>query len=290
MRDVVAACTSSGGIMGAEAIELYVAERGTGSPVVLLHSGGMSSAQWRLLIDRLSGSHRVLALDFLGSGKNPPWPDGAPFDFSMDVEAVARLLSLPGNAPAHVVGHSYGGLIALTLARKHPSLVRSVAVYDPVAFGVLHDPDDAEGLADLSRASSDPVFSDSSLGGSERWLEGFIDYWNGPGTWRSMPEASRDRFLRVGRKVYLEVTSLMSDRARSSDYATLAVPVLLMVGEHSPPAARRVSALLATVLPHPRAQIIPSAGHMGPLTHSPLVNDFIATFLALVERGGGAGL
>lgn len=263
---------------------LHVDDRGAGTPVVLLHSGGMSSRQWRSLAERLAPTHRVLAPDFLGSGKNPPWPDEVPFHFDLDVAAVARVLGgLDG--PAHVVGHSYGGLVALTLARRHTDRVRSLAVYDPVAFGVLRDPPDAVGLADLARAESNPVFTDEATGGSEPWMEAFVDYWNGPGAWRALPASSREQFLRVGRKVFREVSSLMGDATGPAAYAQLDVPALVLGGERSPAAARRVTELLAAALPRARREVVAGAGHMGPLTHAAVVDALIAEHVDAADRG-----
>lgn len=262
---------------------LFVDDRGAGSPVVLLHSGGMSSRQWRSLAERLSSSHRVLAPDFLGSGKNPPWPDEIPFDYGLDVAAVARVLDgLDG--PAHLVGHSYGGLVALTLARTLPQRVRSLAVYDPVAFGVLHDPPDPDGLADLDRAGSQPVFTDETLGGGEAWMQSFVDFWNGPGAWPSLPASSREQFLRVGRKVFREVMSLMADRTGAAAYAAVTAPTLLLSGERSPSSARRVTELLLGAIPRVRRELIEGAGHMGPLTHPASVEALIAQHLTENER------
>ncbi|PTL75516.1 alpha/beta fold hydrolase [Vitiosangium sp. GDMCC 1.1324] len=259
---------------------LSVTSWGQGDPVLALHSGGMSSRQWRKLGERLASAYRVFAPDFLGSGDNPLWPDDKPFDFSQDVEAIAALLeSLPRSA--HLVGHSYGGLIALTLARKYPDRVRSVAVFDPVAFGVLHRASDAEGLADLARASENrPEFQDEARGGGDAWMQAFVDYWNGEGSWRAMPAPSRESFLRVGRKVFQEVRSLMLDRTAAEDYAQVTGPALLLYGEKSPAAARRVVTVLARALPSATLVEVPGAGHMGPITHPGLVNERIAEHLA----------
>jgi pimeloyl-ACP methyl ester carboxylesterase len=249
---------------------------GADDAVVLLHSGGMSSRQWRKLADRLAPTHRVIAPDFLGSGANPPWPEGAPFHFDDDVAAVERRLA-DVTGRVHLVGHSYGGLVALMLARRDPARVRSLAAYDPVAFGVLYAAHDAAGLADAARTTD---LLDEGIGGTDRWFELFVDYWSGPGAWRALAEGARQSFLKVGHKVFREVVSLVNDRTAAPAYAGIAAPVLLLTGEHTPVAEKRVVAILAEALPSATRVEVAGAGHMGPLTHADAVNDLIADHIA----------
>src|SRR5262245_33771018 len=115
-----------------------------GEAVLLVHSGGFTSRQWRKLKEQLAPTFEVLAPDLLGYGASGPWPEGQPFHFDED---VAFLVSLVGTRSVHVVGHSYGGLLALKLALARPAAVRSLAVYEPVAFGVL----DASERGELDR-------------------------------------------------------------------------------------------------------------------------------------------
>lgn len=241
--------------------------------VLLLHSGGMSSRQWRKLGERLEGRYTVLAPDFLGSGSNPAWPEDEPFHFDLDLQRIAGMVE----GPFHVVGHSYGGLLALLLARSRPQDVLSIAVYDPVAFGVLFAADDREGLADLERVGH--VLLDDTIGGSEAWWHTFTDYWNGPGTWDALPEPSRASFLKVGRKVFYEVRSLLSERSPAASFSVIQAPALLMHGERTPLAAQRVLHLLDDALPHSQLREFPSAGHMGPITHAEDVNELILSNL-----------
>jgi len=245
----------------------------------------MSGRQWRRLAERLAPSHRVVIPDFLGSGDNPRWHDEARFDFRLDVAEAGLLLDSLGGGPAHFVGHSYGGLVALTLARERPATVLSLAVYDPVAFGILYASHDEDGLGDLARPAANPVFLDDERGGGEAWFEVFVDYWNGRGSWRALSGAARASFLRVGRKVYLEARSLLADRTAPSAYACITAPTLLLGGERSPVAAQRVIALLSDAIPRAHTHVISGAGHMGPISHVAEFNALVAKHIA----GAGAG-
>jgi pimeloyl-ACP methyl ester carboxylesterase len=240
----------------------------------------MSSRQWRLLEHVLSARWRVLAPDLLGSGASPPWCDDARFDLQMDVDAI--LASLPVTGPLHLVGHSYGAFLALKIAQQRPKLVRSLSLYEPTAFGILHEPDDREALAELRSLERGTIFTDEDAGGTEPWLKVFVDYWNGTGSWERMPEPSRAAFLRVGRKMYREVRSIMADRTGMAAYRRVQAPTLLMSGGRTPVAERRVMVRLAEALPSATSLKLENAGHMGPLTHAADVNDAIALHLAFV--------
>lgn len=233
--------------------------------VLMLHSGGMSGRQWRRLSEVLG--LEALAPDFLGCGNEPPWTDPDHFHFHQDLDRIENLL-LEQDQPVHLIGHSYGGLIALQLSLRQPQRIASLAVYDPVAFGVLYSEGDEEGLRDLQEVAKNPVFLDDARGGGAEWMATFVNYWNGPGYWEFLPESTHHSFLRVGRKLYLEVRSLSRDRTPATAYQNLPMPTLLLYGGQSPRAAQRVVSILSRHIPAARLECLPQAGHMGPLTHA----------------------
>ena len=241
--------------------------RGT---VLLVHSGGFTSRQWRKLGETLAIDHRVIAPDLLGYGASGPWPDGQPFHFRQDMEFLLSLI----DEPVHLVGHSYGGFLALQLALARPELVRSIAAFEPVAFGILDEVADADarGALDTVRRTWEPDGS----GVDEAWLEAFVEWWNGAGAWARLPEGTRAAFREVGWKLFQEVMTLGADRTDEATYATIAVPTLILGGADSPLTERRVVEKLGAALPNARAHLFDGVGHMGPITHAPLVNAAIA--------------
>jgi pimeloyl-ACP methyl ester carboxylesterase len=263
--------------MTASTYSLHVEDSGRGVPVVALHSSGLSGRQWRRLASALvDRGFRAVVPDLVGHGRSPEWPEREPFSFHVDVgHAVALLESL--EAPAHVVGHSYGAFVALLAAREVPSRVRSLALYEPVAFGVLDRVEDADAVRELEGVGSP---WDGSPGGRERWLKSFVDYWSGSGAWEALREDARAEFRRVAGVVHGAVVALARDATPASAYAVVSAPALLMTGQQSTLAAHAVVRRLSVALAGARVLTVPGAGHMGPLTHAEAVNGAILDWLA----------
>jgi pimeloyl-ACP methyl ester carboxylesterase len=255
--------------------DLHVDDQGAGEPVILLHSHGLSGRQWRKLGGELVASgRRVLAVDLTGQGQSEPWPEPRPFTFDVDVARVAELVRAV--QPAHVVGHSYGGLIALHIARAEPRALRTLSLFDPVAFSILDPAADRDARAILDGLD---LTWGSTAEARERWLRTFVEFWGGAGAWGALREDARDEFRRVAWVIREAVHSLTGDRTPASAFAQLDVATLLLTGAQSPLPARRVIERLAQVLPHARQEVVPGVGHLGPVTHARDVNPRIVAAL-----------
>ena len=118
-------------------IEPFVRESGNGPTVICLHASASSSAQWRALTDRLSGRFRVLAVDLHGCGRTPGWTGPRPLQLDDETTMLDPVWERAG-ARFHLMGHSYGGAVAMHAAIRHVDRVASLLVYEPVMFGLLN--------------------------------------------------------------------------------------------------------------------------------------------------------
>ena len=257
---------------------------GARSPVLCLHSSGLSGGQWRRLTKQLTRrGHPVYAPDLLGYGQTDAWRGSTRFETRMDLDLV-RAIADKIAAPVHLVGHSYGGRLALGYALERPALVRSLGAYEPVAYGVLRSSGDRVGVQELEDYDHDGQFLDEEFGGTEPWIERFVDYWSGADTWNSMSTEARDGFTRSARKLFEEVKDTCFDTTSHRDVATLTVPTLVLSGADSRLSARRVCAVMAASNPAVQHVELEDGVHMSPLL-SPLdVNDHLLAHIDASEH------
>jgi pimeloyl-ACP methyl ester carboxylesterase len=113
--------------------DLHVSWSGSGERVLLVHGGFTVARDAFARQAPLADEFRLGLVDRRGFGASP---DTARVDFEQDADDIARLL----DEPAHLVGHSYGGLGCLLAAARNGEAVRSVTVIEPPAFALaLHD-------------------------------------------------------------------------------------------------------------------------------------------------------
>ena len=105
-------------------------DSGCGRTIIFLHGLFLNRQFWAPVIDRLGEGHRCVAFDMPGHGVST-WRDG------LDLDGIADDLALwiveNGGAPATIVGHSLGGMIALRLAGRHPDAVKRLVLVNTSA-------------------------------------------------------------------------------------------------------------------------------------------------------------
>ena len=244
---------------------------GAGAPVLLLHGSASAAVMWVPVIDALKESHRVMAPDLIGYGRTDAWPDGHDFTAADELRLLEPLL--PPGSPVHVVGHSYGGLVALHLALAGRVVPRLLTLIEPVAFFLLPHAGAQDAWSEI-RDVGESYAARISAGETEAALRGFIDYWAGRGAWDAMDETLRAQIRRSARKIVLDFQVAFADPGMEAVRA-LSCPVHLVSGGRSRNPTRRIAAFLAEVWPAATLEEVADANHLLPMTHP----DRLAAFL-----------
>ena len=255
-----------------------------GHQVVLLHGQPGSAADWLQVADRLPRTLGVVALDRPGYGASRQAAGG----FAVNARAVVAELDARGIGRAVLVGHSYGGGVALAAAGLAPERVEALALLASVGPGCLTGWDRLLAapvagevcaftawqltpwlararLAGIARLRRRPIAADEHV----NWhIWGHAHYDHGP-LWRS--------FLTEQRALVLELGDL------TASLAGVRQPVLLLADPHDTLIPVSTTHQLAAVLPDARVQLVNQTGHHLPRRGAPQIAAAIVQFLAALD-------
>ena len=254
----------------------WVHEAGKGETVLCLHSSTSSHKQWLPLAERLAGRFRVVAVDLSGQGRMT-WPSRGGDALEEDLQLLETVAA---EEPLHLVGHSYGGAVALRFALRHARRVRSLALYEPAAWSLLPDAEIVERARFIAGALE--------AGDRHAAACAFVDFWNGAGSWQRLPEFHRERLAAQVPQVVAHFTALFADRTAPRDYASLSMPALVLCGTSGPACGPRIARLLAGALQRAELRAFPGLGHMGPVRSPEAVNPALERFLLRIPRSADA--
>ncbi len=265
-----------------DGLTINYVDQGTGPIVVLLHSSGASSRQWRALIEGHASSYRFLAPDLIGYGGTGR-RDPAVYAPDHEVALVGALLDQI-DQPAYLVGHSYGGAVALGAARAFDKRVRGVIAIEPVLFQVLRAAGETEAWTEIEAVATGHI-GHVDRGDLDAAADGFMGYWVGAKAWTAMPEPTRAAIIGSMPKIADEWRALLAGSVRADDFRAIAPPLHFIRAEHTTLAAGRVTDVLLAALPDARLSEVKGAGHLSPMTHAEVVNPLI---IETLERFGRA--
>ena len=223
---------------------------GRGDPVVMVHARPFAS-WYGPLVGHLSD------WSVLRYRRTVRTADGD-FGIGDDAEAVAGLLRHAGMSRPHVVGHSYGALVALALATRDESTIGSLALIEPASLGFL-PPGDAE-------AAVAPLIASYRGEGPEAAMDRFLTLVCGDDyrtvLERAVPGAFDDAVATAVQFFEVEVPAVVRWTCDSAAVEALSRPVLNVLGSESAARFAQGADLISRWLPHAVRATVPQANHL----------------------------
>ena len=248
-------------------------ERGLpqGPPVVFIHGFPFSHAMWNDQMMALPQDFRAISYDIRGHGKSEAG-DGQ-YSIEFFVDDLIGLLDELGIKKAVLCGLSMGGYIALRTHERHPDRIRALILCDTRSEA---DPNEAR----IKRANQVKAVKAQ---GVKAFAEGFVKAVFAPATFKSNPKAIESIRAIIEAISPLSIAgTLLALAARTdttSSLASVAVPTLIMVGEHDSLTPPPASESMHKHIKGSQLQIIPEAAHMSNIENPAVFNKHLIDFL-----------
>lgn len=251
---------------------------GSGTPVLLIHGVGMNAAIWRDQIALMQDRYGLIAIDMLGHGNSPLPPENA--ELSDFADQALRLLDHLGLAAVSIVGHSMGALVALEIALRAPSRVRSI-----VCLNAVFRRPEALARAVRDRAAALGTHGDASA------VAATLARWFGdplPENLASAAATARAALEGVDPEGYARTYRLFAraDAEHAGALAGLSAPALFMTGSQDSNSTPAMSAAMARLAPRGQCLVLSGERHMMAIASPEKVTQHIIAFLDTAADSG----
>lgn len=257
-------------------------ESGAGPTLVLVPGSCSTGAAWKPVIKALGEDLRFVTTSLLGYGATAERRTERDPSVLHEAEMLETVIREAGGK-VHLVGHSFGGAVALIVAMRKRVEIASITVLEapiPSLLGACGEEAHYRAFRDMT----DAYFS-AWRGGDREAIRSMIEFYGGEGTWAAWPERVR---------AYAVATTPvnMLDWASAYDYplspemlAAIDVPTSVAVGAASHPAICRANGLAAISIRNATFKAIGGAAHFMISTHPAQVADLIFASVRSAETG-----
>jgi pimeloyl-ACP methyl ester carboxylesterase len=231
----------------------------SGIPIVVLHATLSASVQLVGLSRLLAARGPVFALDRRGSGESA-MPAPRPLDVAVHVADLAALLDAEEIAAAILVGHSFGGVVALEAAARLPGRVCAVVAWEP-PYGPLADAQTRARFATLATATERA----HTAGGAVAAAATFLDGVAGDGAWQALPDRARAFLAAQGDGAHIDAALGGLD---AGGLSRIVAPVTVLTGTASEPFYAPIARAVVERVPGARLVALDGFRHAAPISDS----------------------
>ncbi|WP_162820771.1 alpha/beta fold hydrolase [Microvirga calopogonii] len=257
-------------------------EAGSGSCVILLHSSVAGNRQWRTTVEALQDQYHVIAINLFGYGQTSPWPGDREQTLADQGESIQPFID-QARSDVALVGHSFGGAVAMTIALHRPDKVSRLILLEPIPFCLLDEAGRVDAYAEVLRLR-DSVKRSGGSGDWEKAAAGFADYWSGEGTWAAMSPERQKTFTSSMPPNLHEWDAVLGMTARQN-WSSIQARTLVVWTRDTKRPIREIIEVLREKAPHWQYRDLNEGGHMFPLTQPGITSRLISEFLCDPDEG-----
>jgi pimeloyl-ACP methyl ester carboxylesterase len=214
-------------------------ECGSGPAIVLVPGSCSTGAAWRPVIAAWQNRFRCVTTSLPGYGQTMERRSAADPSIRRNAETVEAVIREAGGR-VHLVGHSFGGLVALAVALRHRVELLSLTMVEAPAVEVVRDEDrHYRAFRDMTAG----YFSDVAAGKADA-IASMIDFYGGAGTFAAWPAKVRAYAIATTAVNMLDWAGAYGFPLPAARLAQIDLPLLVVRGADSPAAMQRVATLL----------------------------------------------
>ncbi len=237
----------------------YVLEKGAGEPIVFVHGSYATPSAWKKLMESLAPTHHCIAVRLPGHGGMPDPQDFEAPSIDTELAILEEAVRQLTDRPIHLVGHSYGGVVALAQALKGNLPLAELTLFEPVATWVLDavqdQPMQAEVQTFLRRYRQDAAQGVPDACGQ------VIDFWGGANDFAALPPHIQTLMATMVNNNLRHWDICTRQPQTEADLRQLTVPTRLVCGTRSNQVAHAIVNHLHRLLPNSRVWEIEGASH-----------------------------
>jgi len=246
-------------------IDNYFEQQGSGAPIVFIHGSYASTSTWKKMVEQLAVNHHCISIKLPGHGVPDPDDFSAP-KIETELQIIEQVVHTLTNDPVHLVGHSYGGVVALAQALKGSLALSHMTLFEPVAvwlFDVMKDTEMSDRVLEFLKKYRHDVLHEIPYSCGQ-----VIDFWGGEGAFEALPEFIKDGMetLVINNIRHWDIASTIY--CHLSDLQKCMVPTRIVCGDRSNPVAHAITDHLNREMPNSKKYVIEGASHFLVTSHA----------------------
>jgi pimeloyl-ACP methyl ester carboxylesterase len=255
-------------------------ESGAGPTILLVPGSCSTGAAWRPVMAAWENQFRCVTTSLLGYGGTAERRTASDVSIFREVDVLESVIQRAGGR-VHLVGHSFGGLVALAVVLRNQAFIKSLVILEAPAVELLQERNEHRHYNGFRRMTK--AYFEAFEAGNAQAIAAMIDFYGGASTFASWPPRVRAYAVEMTPVNILDWASAYGFPLSAASLAEIRIPTLIFRGSASHPAMQRANVLLSENMRGATLATIDGAAHFMIATHAAEVARLIAQHVHRAE-------